>query len=270
MDHPHLRRIGRPALKKTTAKRAAQVEPVVQTQAATMAQAEPSNHADSLKRVFPAPLKWVISADNTEITLLVGGVRRGAIVPWCDSTTREPAGWTAVLATPHGNQDVRSTHFWMPEEQAKVELLLALVASGVLPEVQAAPIVLDLRDAVGPAQPRPASVPDDTVFVRQFGSAPPPSADADRTIPSADADRTIPSTKADPAAQAFALLDQARAALLAGGVIDLSIMLIQRDAAGRDTPVILTTGLLGDRVRLAHAQQALDGLGGQGAAARRG
>lgn len=218
-------------------------------------------HVEPDGLALAAPLKWVISADNTEITLLVGGVRRGAIVPWCDSITREPAGWTAVLATPHGNQDVRSTHFWMPEEQAKVELLLALVARGVLPEVQAAPIVLDLRDAVGPAQPRPASVPEDTVFVRQFGSA---SAPFSAPPPSADADRSIPSVKADPAAQALALLDQARAALLAGGVIDLSIMLIQRDAAGRDTPLILTTGLLGDRVRLAHAQEALDGVGRAG------
>lgn len=219
------------------------------------AQVEPAGPA------LAVSLKWVASADDTEITLLVGGVRRGAILPWCDSITREPAGWTAVLATPEGDQDVRATHFWMTEEQAKVELLLALVARGVIPELQAAPIVFDLRnlsgrdssglDLAGLAQPRPADVQSDTVFVPDFGA-------------------TTLTDGASPTARALALLDQARAALLAGGVIDLSIMLIQRDAAGCDTPVVLTTGLLGDRVRLAHAQQALDGLGGKGAAAQAG
>lgn len=90
-------------------------------------------------------ITWRPSDDDSEMTLLVDGKRRGALIPWQESATGTPCGYTAVEATSGDDCHVKDTNFWTPEDDAKRMLLAHF---GLTEGAQAAP----MTDAIEPAE----------------------------------------------------------------------------------------------------------------------
>ena len=97
--------------------------PVAPTQAEEQQEVEPSPVGDPVGT-------WAASEDGREITLSVGGVRRGAIFPWTDTKTGELAWWSGIVAWEGEDYEVRGFHDTKAEAQEVVEGIVRLMLEG--------------------------------------------------------------------------------------------------------------------------------------------
>jgi len=90
-------------------------------------------------------IQWRESEDSTELTLFVDHVRRGAIVPWADTDSSVPTGYTGLYVDPEGAEIecAGKLFFWEPAESMQA-IVLAKLGLGPFPSENASPTMADI------------------------------------------------------------------------------------------------------------------------------